>query len=337
MMQTFGMLNDGRRIEAISLGHTDGLQAEVLTYGGILRSLTVPTRHGHRNVVLSLPTLADYVLDPAYLSVLVGRFGNRIAKGQFELDGNSHQLNVNNGPNHLHGGIVGFGKRVWRVLNVEGGARHTLTLGLRSPAGEEGYPGTLDVIAELVVDTEELHLRFEAQCDEATPVNLTYHPYFNLSGEASRTANEHQLRIAASSYLPVQDSQLIPTGEIASVTNTPFDFKTWRNLWASELSSHSQLVYGGGYDHCWVLDAERDYDAELYSPYSGIAMKLRSDQCGLQFYSGQSLPNSYPGVYGICLEPQRFPNAVNQPNFHSAILRPGQTYCAELRYLFSAD
>jgi aldose 1-epimerase len=322
-------------VDVVTLGAAGGLQAQILTYGGILHRLILPTRDSARDLVLSLPTLASYVSDDTFQGALVGRFANRIANAQFELNGVRHRLTANNGVNHLHGGSLGFGKRLWRVLNVETTTPQGLWLGLSSPAGEEGYPGNLEVIAELTVEAEELQLRFEARCDVATPVNLTYHPYFNLSGDARRSVDEQRLRIPASRFLPVADAGLIPKGEIASVSGTPFDFRKAKPLRAPDISSHAQLASGSGYDHCWVLDSPRDCDAELHSPHSGITMTIHSEQPAIQFYGGQLLPPKHPGLSGVCLEPQGFPNAVNEPGFPSVILNPGDTYRSTLRYRFS--
>lgn len=335
MIAAFGTLHDGRVVEAITLGHHDGLQAQLLTYGGLLRGLTLPAQGSRRNLVLTLPDLNAYVRDPAYLGVVVGRFANRIANAQFTLNDNRYRLTANEGTNQRHGGVLGFGKRLWRVVDYQTSPQQRLLLGLHSPAGEEGYPGNLDVTLEFTVEAQQLQLIFEARCDQATPLNLTYHPYFNLAGDPQRSAAEQLLRISASGYLPVRDSQRIPTGEIAGVADTPFDFRNLRSPGAAQPGSHPQLFNGGGYDHCWVLDAQRDCDAELCSPHSGITMQVQSTQPGLQFYGGQYLSKQYPGWTAVCLEPQSFPNAVNEPCFPAAILQPGETYRSVFRYRFS--
>src|SRR6185295_13948996 len=216
-----------------------------------------------------------------------GRFANRIAQARFELAGRVHRLSANDGPNHLHGGTHGFGKRLWRVLDLQRAPRPQLRLGLTSPDGEEGYPGTLDVSAEITLEATELRLQLEARCDATTPVSLTWHPYFNFTGQSDRRVDDHLLRLPASRYLPVGDSALLPTGEIADVSGTPFDFRTLRPLRAPALGTHPQLQNAGGYDHCWVLDAQRDCDAELHCPESGIAMRVHSERRAIQFYGGQ--------------------------------------------------
>jgi aldose 1-epimerase len=336
MIQAFGALRDGRAVEAVTLGMPDGLQAEILTYGGILRRLTLPGPSGKQDLVLSLPDVEAYERDNAFLGILVGRFANRIAGARFELDGQQHVLAANEGRNHLHGGQLGFGKRLWRVLDAQSQPAHRLRLGISSPAGEEGYPGNLDATAEFTVVADELTLRFEARCDRSTPLNLTWHPYFNLSGDRSRPVDEQTLRMPASRYLPVADSELIPTGELADVAGTPFDFRRERPLRAPEPSSHPQLIIGRGYDHCWVLDAERDCDAELHSPHSGVTMSIHTERRAIQFYGGQGLPAQHPRLNGVCLEPQDFPNAPNEPRFPAAILKAGKPYTATFRYRFKS-
>lgn len=325
MIEPFGTLQDGRRVDAVTLGTPGGLQAQILTCGGILRRLTWPVRGVARDLVLTLPDLDAYVRDPAFLGILVGRFANRIAGARFELDGQTHRLTANEGQNQLHGGRLGFGKRLWRVLDVQPPRR--LVLGYTSPNGEEGYPGNLEVSAEFVVADDQLSLRFQARCDRATPLNLTWHPYFKLPGE-------QMLRMPASRFLPVADSQLIPTGELASVAGTPFDFRELRSVRSPDPASHLQLAIGGGYDHCWVLDEQRDCDAELRAP--GVSLKVISERRAIQFYGGQGLPRQHPGLHGICLEPQDFPNAPNEPRFPAAILRPDADYTTLFHYRLSA-
>jgi aldose 1-epimerase len=333
VIRPYGKFGDGTIVEVVTLGESDGLQAEVLTYGGILRQLTFPGRGGPRNVVVTLAGLDAYARDTTFQGTLVGRVANRIAGARFTLNGRTHKLTANQGANQLHGGSLGFGKRMWRVLSLQGSQ---LRLGLHSQAGEQGFPGTLDVTAEITVDGSELRLRFEAQSDEATPVNLTYHPYFNLSGDPARAVDEMLLRIPASSFLPVRDSMLIPTGEVASVAGTPFDFRDRREVRAPRTTGHPQLGFGDGYDHCWVLDPSRDCDAELHSPHSGVTMTIHSDRPGIQFYGGQYLPAAHPGLNGICLEPQGFPNAVNEPAFPSVILEAGQPFSTTFKYRFTS-
>lgn len=334
-IRAFGTLADGRQVDAITLGSPDGLQAEILTYGGLLRRLTFPVGGVRLDLVVSLPDLAAYVADRTYQGVIVGRCANRIAGAGFELHGRRHRVTDNERGNHLHGGALGFGKRLWRVLDLQQGAQARLVLGLDSPAGEEGYPGNLQVTAEFHLEAHELQLRFTARSDAATPLNLTYHPYFNLSGDARRGTGEHRLRINASRFLPVQDASLIPNGELAPVAGTSFDFRTPRPLHPPPASAHPQLAIAGGYDHCWVLDDGRDCDAELHCPASGLTLSVRSDRPGLQFYAGHGLAGSHAGLHGVCLEPQGFPDAVNQHHFPPVILEPQAAGATFLSYLLT--
>jgi aldose 1-epimerase len=283
--------------------------------------------------VLSLPDLDAYARDRAFIGCVIGRFANRIAGASFELDGRRVRVTANEGANHLHGGAVGFGKRAWSVLDFTPGTPGSLRLGLRSPDGEEGYPGNFEVNVEFVVTDERLTLRFEAASDAPTPVNLTYHPYFNLGGGFD---GEHFLQIPADHYLPVSDRDLIPSGELCPVQGTPFDFRQSTLLELPAAPSHPQLVIAGGYDHCFARDTRTHEAAILRSERSGITLRLRSNQPGLQFYGGQALPQEYPQLrHGISLEPQRFPNAPNEESFGCSILRPGEIYSHDLIYQFS--
>ncbi|MEJ1964319.1 MAG: aldose epimerase family protein [Gammaproteobacteria bacterium] len=336
MIERFGILESGEEVQAITLGEPGGLQAQVLTYGGILRRLVLPSRAGLQDLVIALPDLDAYVRDTSFQGIVAGRVANRVANACFELSGHTFQLTANDGVHQLHGGRLGFGKKLWKVLDLPDTTRQRLLLGLHSPAGEEGFPGNLAVTAEFTLEGAELRLRFGARCDEATPINLTWHPYFNLSGDTSRATDEMLLRIPASSYLPVRDSQLIPTGKIASVHGTAFDFRELRALRAPTSSTDSQLVYASGYDHCWVLDASRDCDAELVSPVSSVRMTVRSDRPGIQFYGGQHLAHVLRELNGVCLEPQGFPNAVNEPGFPSCIIRPEEAYSSSFCYRFES-
>jgi aldose 1-epimerase len=335
-MNSFGLLDDGRSVEAISLGDAKGLQVEVLTYGAILRRLTYPVRGVRRDLILHFGRLDDYVRDRAYVGSLVGRFGNRIGKSTFELDGKRQRVTANEGVNHLHGGALGFGKRLWRVLDVTAQDSPRVVLGLDSPAGEEGYPGTLDATVELTVERHVLSILFTARTDAPTPVNLTYHPYFNLAGSSNALATDHRLRIPAAHYLPV-GAGLIPTGEIATVAGTTFDFRRARRLRPLALDTHAQLALAGGYDHCWVLDPDADCACELSAPEGDVTLTMRGSGPGLQFYNGQFLSKTHPSLgSGIILEPQGFPDAVNQPRFPSAIVRPGAPYRATIEYRLAA-
>jgi aldose 1-epimerase len=329
-MRSFGLLADGRSVEAIRLGEPDGLQVEVLTYGAILHRLTFPVAGVRRDLILHFDRLEQYERDRAYVGPVVGRFGNRIAHGRFSIDGVAHQVTANEGVNHLHGGALGFGKRLWRVLEIQNGAR--VLLGLHSPAGEEGYPGNLDATIEFTIRRDALAIRIGARSDAATPVNLTYHPYFNISGSPQAPAIEHLLRIPAAHYLPVGPG-LIPTGEIVSVAGSTFDFRERRRLASPPAASHAQLALAGGYDHCWVLAPDADCCCELTSPSGDLTLTMKGSGPGLQFYNGQFLARTHPTLgSGLILEPQGLPDAVNHGNFPGAILRPGENYRADIEY-----
>jgi aldose 1-epimerase len=331
MRRPFGLLRDGRSVEAITLGSADGLNVEVLTYGAILRRLSFPVRGLRRDLILFFDSLEQYEHDRAYVGPVVGRFGNRIAGGRFTLDGRVHQLTTNEAGNHLHGGELGFSKRLWRVLDLQDSQR--VTLGLHSPAGEEGYPGNVEATIELTARPDSLLIRFGARCDAATPINLTYHPYFNITGDAHGPAIDQRLRIPADHYLPVGPG-LIPTGELAPVAGTVFDFRRSRRL-APPPDPHPQLVLGGGYDHCWVLAPDADCAGELSCP--DLSLTLRGSGPGLQFYNGQFLARTHPKLgNGVILEPQGLPDAPNHPAFPDSILRPGGQYRAEIEYRLSA-
>jgi len=330
-VRIFGHLPDSTPIHAITLTAPSGLRAEVLTYGGILRRLQVPVNGKPVDVVLGLPDLAGYLRHgPEHLGALVGRYANRIRCGRFILEGHEYQLDRNEGHNHLHGGAQGLAHRRWTL--DEASARHVL-LGYESPAGEQGYPGHLSVRARYEVTNDALQLTCHAHTDATTIVNLTHHPYFNLSGNPALPADRQWLRIAADAYLPM-DAELIPLGEMASVTDTPFDFLTARRLSDTDASSHEQLRIVNGYGHCMVLQAARTCCAELYSPDSGIKMTLNSPMPGLQLYGGQGLPHEL-GISGLCLEPQHFPDAPNHAHFPSTVLHPGQEYVHRIDYRFA--
>jgi aldose 1-epimerase len=331
MIRPFGTLEDGRRVDALTIGGADGVQAEVLSYGAILRRLTFPVRGQRRDLVLHLDALDDYVVDRAYVGSLVGRFGNRIAAGRFSIDGTQFQVTTNEAPNHLHGGARGFGKRLWRVRDATSDG---IVLSYSSPAGEEGYPGTLEATVTLRAAGRSLSIDITATSDAPTPVNLTYHPYFNL-GAAGADATRQLLRIPADHYLPVREG-LIPTGDILPVAGTSFDFRQARRLAPPAIGTHAQLALAGGYDHCWVLARDADCSCELTSPDGDVRLTMAGTGPGLQFYNGQFLSRTHPRIgSGVILEPQGLPNAPNEPGFPDSILRPGQTWRAAIEYRLS--
>lgn len=334
MLRPFGQLPDGSAVESITLGSEDGLQAEILTLGGTLKSLSLPVKGKRIPLVLSLPDLPAYLKDTSYLGQLVGRYGNRIAGAQFTLDGQQHKLSANNGPNTLHGGDVGFGKYVWKVLGMGGGRNTYIKLGHRSPAGINGFPGNLDVSALISVFEDTLTLQFEAVTDAPTPISFTWHPYFTLAGDPGVPIDDWKMTLAASRYLPISEAR-VPTGEIAPVAGTPFDFRKPRALRVPPPSSHPQIALTQGFDHCWVLDDVTRVAAEVYSPQSGVRMRVKTNLPGVQVYGAYHLRTAYPGWHGVCLEPENFPDAPNHANFPNSILRPGETHKSFMSFAFS--
>jgi len=327
--RVFGHLPDGAPVHAITLASPSGLRAEVLTYGGILRSLQVPVQGNPVDVVLGFPDLAGYLQhNTDYLGALVGRCCNRIRHARFVLDGHEYPLDRNFGEHHIHGGSRGFSHHVWTLDEV--GPSHVV-LRHESPAGDQGYPGNLSVSARYELTDDGLQLTCRAQTDATTIVNLTYHPYFNLSGNPSLPADRQWLQIPADGYLPA-DAEGFPLGEIASVTDTPFDFRTLRKVSDASAQDHEQLRLAGGYDRCLVLQPWRTFNAELHSPDSGITMRVHSPMSGLQLFGGQNLSD---GRSALCLEPQYFPDTPNHSHFPSAVLHPGQEYIHRIDYRFS--
>ncbi|MGW0759393.1 aldose epimerase family protein [Streptomyces sp. NPDC002814] len=334
----FGKLADGTKVHSWSL-ENGGTRLKVLSYGGIVQSLEIPDRRGrYTNVSLGFDNIEDYVANSPYFGALIGRYGNRIAKGKFTLDGKNYQLDVNDGEQSLHGGAKGFDKRVWNVEPFTKGSDVGLYLYYTSVDGEMGYPGTLKTkVTYTLTRHGDWRIDYEATTDKATVVNLTSHVYWNLAGESSGTIYDHELSIAASRYTPV-DSGLIPTGELARVGGTPFDFRSTKTVGEDIRVPHQQLLYGKGIDHNWALDkgitARPQHVATLRDPSSGRTMKIATTEPGLQFYSGNFLDGSFAGTGGsiyrqgdaLCLETQHFPDSPNQPSFPSTTLRPGQTY-----------
>jgi aldose 1-epimerase len=344
--EPFGHLEGGEQVDRWTIS-SGGTRMKVLSYGGIVQSLELPDRAGrYANVSLGFDSLDPYVSDSPYFGALIGRYGNRIAEGRFTLDGTEYQLPVNDGPNSLHGGDRGFDKRVWDVT-PNGPA--SLLLRYTSADGEMGYPGTLDVeVTYTLTDKGALRIDYVATTDAPTVVNLTNHTYFNLSGEGSGDVYDHQLAITASRYTPV-GSTLIPTGELAPVDGTPFDFTSAKPVGRDIRTSHQQVLYGQGFDHNFVLDkgvtAEPEPVAEVREPTSGRRMTIATTEPGLQFYSGNFLDGTLAGTSGavyrqgdaLCLETQHFPDSPNQSDFPSTVLRPGDTYRSTTVHTFAAD
>lgn len=333
----FGQVG-GRSIELYTLTNARGITVRIMTYGAAIVSLETPDRAGRlQNIVLGFDTLAPYLAGVPYFGATVGRYANRIANGRFMLDGKTYQLPRNDGPNSLHGGTRGFDKRIWSAQPLELPSAVALRLTYVSPAGEEGYPGTLTAhVTYRLRDDDSLGIEYQASTTAATPINLANHAYFNLSGDRQRTIVDHVLTIAASRFTPI-DSTLIPTGELRSVLGTPFDFRTPHSIGSRIGATDAQLRLAHGYDHNWVLEKARPgamtLAAVLWDPSSGRVVEIRTTQPGLQFYSGNFLDGKPAGTgtgfryrTGLCLETQHFPDSPNHPSFPSTILRPGQLY-----------
>ncbi|MGW0081471.1 aldose epimerase family protein [Streptomyces sp. NPDC003393] len=324
MSELFGALSDGTPVHRWTLDRA-GVRVRVLSYGGIVQSVEVPDRDGRTaDVVLGFPDLDGYLAHPEpFLGALIGRYANRIAGGRFPLDGRTYSLARNDGPNSLHGGERGFDKRVWDVTAVEHGVR----LFRVSPHGEEGFPGRLEVTATYTLDfAGALRIVYEAVTDAPTVVNLTNHTYWNLGGAGSGPTGGHELRLAASRYLPV-DEHLIPAGAPAGVEGTRFDFRQSRKT-------------GSGYDHDFVLDKgvtrTAEEVAELHDPASGRTLTVATTEPGIQLYTADHITAPFSPGDGIALETQHHPDSPNRPDFPTTVLRPGEVYRTETVYTFSA-
>ncbi|MBN2573893.1 MAG: galactose mutarotase [Deltaproteobacteria bacterium] len=343
----FGSLADGRKVTLYTLTNASGAEARIINYGAIVVSLRVPDRHGKlRDVVLGYDDLAGYLKDKDFFGATVGRYGNRIGAGKFTLDGKTYQLDLNNGPNHLHGGAQGFYKKLWKAEPVKGKAEPGVKLTYVSPDGEQGYPGTLTLALTYTLTRKNgLRMDYVGTTDKPTILNPTHHSYFNLSGDPTHKILDEELTIIADKTTPV-DAGLIPTGKLADVAGTPMDFRKPTAIGARIDAKDEQLGFGKGYDHNWVLrnpGKKVRKVAELRDPTSGIVMQILTDQPGLQFYSGNFLNGTIRGKNGaayqyrtaVVLEAQVFPDAPNHPKFPSAVLRPGQRYRQTTVYQFS--
>jgi aldose 1-epimerase len=342
--EPFGTAPGGEAVELITLTNAHGVELRAMTYGAIIVSLKVPDRTGTLgDVVLGYDSLAGYVKSSPYFGAVVGRYGNRIAKGHFTLDGKTYTLAVNNGPNSLHGGLKGFDKVVWRADTAKG---NSVTFHYVSKDGEEGYPGTVTVsVTYTLTDANEVQISYEATTDKATPINVTQHSYFNLAGTGDILA--HKLTLSADHYTPV-DTTLIPTGELAPVVGTPFDFTTPHNIGERIGADHQQIRFGGGYDHNFVInrvDSGLTLAATVQEPTSGRTLEVHTTEPGVQFYSGNFLDGKLTGkggiVYkhrtGFCLETQHFPDSPNHASFPSTILKPGQVLRSRTTWKFGVD
>lgn len=343
----YGTTKDGTAVEEFILRNSGGVEVGIITYGAIITRVIVPDRRGQMtNVVLGFDDLEGYEShNQAFFGCVAGRYANRIANGRFVLDGITYTLAQNNGPHALHGGLKGFDKRVWQAEAVATERGPAVTLSYVSPDGEEGYPGTLSAtLTYTLTDRDELWLDYTATTDQPTVVNLTNHSYFNLAGPGAGTIDGHVLMLNADRYTPV-DAGLIPTGELAPVAGTPFDFRSPRLIGPGQRSGHPQIRLGRGYDHNFVLSRPSPDDQSLllaavvYEPTSGRRLEVFTTEPGVQFYAGNFLGQwgdtaPYPGqggvLYrqgdGLALETQHFPDSPNQPAFPSTVLRPGETY-----------
>jgi aldose 1-epimerase len=345
--EPFGKLPDGTAVSLFTLTNAKGMTMKVMNYGGVITSLTAPDKNGNlEDVVLGYDSLSGYLKSSPYFGALIGRYGNRIGKGKFSLDGKDYQLPQNNNGNTLHGGPNGFDKRFWNIEEyaVTNGAALKLTY--VSKDLEEGFPGTLNTqVIYHLTDNNELKIFYEATTDKPTVINLTQHTYFNLSGNSKADILQHELFLDADKFIPV-DKTLIPTGEIKNVSETPFDFKTPTAIGSRIDKKDQQLEFGLGYDHCWALNTNGDTSkvaATLHDPASGRVMSVKTSEPGIQFYSGNFLDGSITGKYntvykqryGLCLETEHFPDSPNKKNFPPVVLKPGETYKTQTMYTFT--
>jgi aldose 1-epimerase len=345
----FGKTKDGATVYRYVLTNDKSLEAVVISYGASLVSLKIPDRDGKvADVVLGYDDLDGYEQDKAYIGATIGRYGNRIAGGEFVLDGTAFHIPKNNGPNTLHGGTIGFNKRVWTGVDRSRADAQVVELSYTSPDGEQGFPGrlTVTVTYTLRTDKNELRIDYSATTDKDTVLNLTNHSYFNLSGVPNQEISNHQVLIHAQRFLPV-NSSLIPTGEVRSVAGTPFDFRKATAIGARINQDDEQLKFGMGYDQTWILEGHGKADlqlaAEAFEPASGRLLEVLTTQPGVQFYTGNSLDGTARGKGGqlyarrtaFCLETQHFPDSPNHPSFPSTELRPGQTFQSTTIFRFS--
>jgi aldose 1-epimerase len=348
-LSTFGKTVDGQEVKQFILQNTSGMKVTLTNYGAILTSLSVPDRNGDfEDVVLGFPTLEGYLRGHPYFGAIVGRYGNRIGKGKFKLEKVEYHLAINNGENHLHGGLKGFDKVVWNGELVKQDRAVGVKFNYLSKDGEEGYPGNLScTVTYWLTIKNELKIEYRATTDKATPVNLTHHSYFNLAGQGKGDVLNHQMEIFANWFTPV-DRGLIPTGELRSVEGTPMDFRQIHAIGERINSDDEQLKFGLGYDHNWVLNrgggSSLALAARVYEPTTGRVMEVWTTEPGLQFYSGNFLDGTLMGKegrvyhhrFGFSLETQHFPDSPNKPDFPDTILRPGETYRTETIYRFFA-
>lgn len=344
---------DFSSIKLYSLKNAAGTEVKITNYGATVTSIRVADRNGkYEDIALGYDKVERYMnaVDKPYFGAIAGRFANRIADGRFELDGQEYSLAKNNAPNHLHGGVIGFDKVVWQTRPVSGDGYTGLELTYLAKDGEEGYPGNLHCkVVYTLTDANELAIVLNAKTDKSTPVNLTNHTYFNLAGEGNDTILDHVLTLNADHYTPV-DATAIPTGVIAPVAGTPFDFRSAKPVGRDIEQNHEQLRFGRGYDHNFVLNKGTmprglTFAAKVVDPVSGRVLEVFTEEPGIQLYTGNFLDGRLVGKSGrkyvqrggFCLETQHYPDSPNQPDFPSTILRPGETYCTRTVFRFSVS
>lgn len=343
----FGETPEGEQVDIYTLTNKNGMEVKIITYGGRITSLKVPDKDGkYEDVVLGFDTLAQYIENNPYFGAIIGRYGNRIAKGKFSIDDVEYSLPTNDGENHLHGGNKGFDKVIWNATSEEGKNSSSLVLTYLSEDMEQGYPGNLETTVTYTLNNDNsLDVLYEATTDEKTIVNLTQHSYFNLSGDFDEKILDHKVEINADKFLPV-DRTLIPTGELRNVAGTPFDFRKSKTIGKDIRTDNEQLEKAHGYDHCWVLneqDSGMRFAASAYHPESGRFLEVFTTEPGIQFYTGNFLDGTLPakggGTYkkrtGFCLETQHFPDSPNHEKFPSVILEPGEKYSSKTTFKFS--
>jgi aldose 1-epimerase len=345
--QSFGKTSAGEEIDLYTLRNARGVEAKITNFGGILVSFKVPDRNGNfGDVVLGFNDLDNYLKPGPYFGALIGRYGNRIAKGRFTLNGVEYKLAVNNGENHLHGGVKGFDKVVWAGHEMKTKAGPAIVLTYLSKDGEEGYPGNLNVrVVYTLTNNNELRIDYSATTDKDTVINLTHHSYFNLAGEGNGDILNHVVTINANRFVPT-DAGSIPTGALKQVAATPFDFRKGASIGARINQDDEQLKFGNGYDHTWVINGRAGMlrpAATAYERTSGRLMQVWTTEPGMQFYTGNFLDGTltgksgklYPRRSGFCFETQHYPDSPNQPSFPTTTLRKGATYKSTTIYRFS--
>ena len=344
---SFGKTADGQNVQIYTLRNRHGMEARITNYGGIVVSLTAPGGDGKfEDVVLGYNDLDSYMNPPfPYFGAIIGRYGNRIAKGRFTLNGVEYKLAVNNGENHLHGGLKGFDKVIWGAQQRNTAAGPALLLNYVSKDGEEGYPGNLRVtVTYTLTNNNELKIQYTASTDKDTVINLTHHSYFNLAGEGNGDILDHYVMLKAQRFVPT-DAGSIPTGQLKNVAGTPFDFRRRETIGHRIDQDDQQLKFGNGYDHTWVIDGRAGVlrmAASVYEATSGRIMEVWTTEPGVQFYTGNFLDGSRPGKSGkpyprrsgFCLETQHYPDSPNRPNFPTTTLRKGATYRSTTVYRF---